>query len=505
MEAVQQHARSRPGSRGFAATLAWTIVGAVLPGAGYVAAGRRRLGLFVLLTLGLALAVGLGFLIAEKSLTLLLAELASRPTLLLVVGVGVLVLAALWIVVILTGHRMLLRKRAPLWQQIIGAAVALVLCATIAVPMTMASRDSFATYDLVRNVFADGDAVAASPGSTKTPINRADPWENKPRLNLLLLGGDSGPNREGMRTDTMIEASIDTHTGDTVLFSLPRNLQDAPFPVDNPLHDIWPNGYKGGSGSSALLLNGVYREAQDFHPALFPGNPDPGMYTLEGVIGEITGLPVDYYVLVNLEGFERFIDALGGIDIDVGPNRVPIGGLNEDGTPRPISKIGEWIPAGQQHLNGYQTLWFSRDRRDSDDYDRMRRQRCVINAVVEQASPVNVLTHYEELASTAEDVIDTDVPYQLFPALVELADQVKANPVRSLPFTDDVITTAEPDFDLIRQLVAQALVPPTAPSTSPTTEAPPTSSTTPPSSTPTSSSTATTDPTQAVAADSVCG
>jgi LCP family protein required for cell wall assembly len=226
------------------------------------------------------------------------------------------------------------------------------------------------------------------------------------------------------------------------------------------------------------------------------------MTTLRGVIGEITGLPVDYYLLVNLEGFERFVNALGGITIDVGPDRVPIGGLDINGNPQPDWKIEEWIPSGVQHLNGYQALWFSRDRRDSDDYERMRRQRCVINAIVEQASPSNVLANYMELASTVEDVIDTDVPYQLFPALVELGDKVKEHPIRSLPFTDDVITTAHPDFDLIRELVQQALDP------APPTTTPP--GTTPPSETPSGSptespSSSTPDPTVAVPADEVCG
>jgi LCP family protein required for cell wall assembly len=490
------------GDRTFGAALGWTVLGALIPGLGYVVAGRPKLGSFVLVVLALLLAFGIGALIWAKSMTLLIAEIASRPNVLISIGIGAVALALLWIIVILTSHRMLLPDRAPVWQQSVGGLVAVALCAAVALPSGIASRDSFATYDVITSVFADANDPAPAPGVTHVPIDRADPWKDRPRLNLLLLGGDSGPDREGMRTDTMIEASIDTHTGDTVLFSLPRNLQYAPIPEDNPLHDLWPDGYKCGSGSSACLLNGIYREAEDNYPSLFPGDPNPGMTTLRGVVGEITGLPVDYYLLVNLEGFERFVNALGGITIDVGPNRVPIGGLDINGNPQPDWKIEEWIPSGIQHLNGYQALWFSRDRRDSDDYDRMRRQRCVINAIVEQASPSNVLANYMELASTVEDVIDTDVPYQLFPALVELGDKVKEHPIRSLPFTDDVITTAHPDFDLIRELVQQALDP------APPTTTPP--GTTPPSETPSGSptespSSSTPDPTVAVPADEVCG
>jgi LCP family protein required for cell wall assembly len=214
------------------------------------------------------------------------------------------------------------------------------------------------------------------------------------------------------------------------------------------------------------------------------------------------GLDVNFYLMVDLEGFERLVDALGGIDINVGPDRVPIGGTDIDGNDQPEWAIEEWIEPGDQHLNGREALWFSRSRWRSDDYERMQRQRCVLNAVVDQANPANLLTNYLELAETAEDIISTDVPYQLFPAFLELADLVKAQPVRSLPFTNQVIVSSDPDFREIRDLVRAALDPaPTPPPTSaPTTTAPPT---TEPGETTTP--TTTTAPTQAVEADAVCG
>lgn len=484
--------------RSFHATLGLTVLGAVVPGSGFLASGRRALGLLVLGVVGLCLLGGVGALAYESNLTMLGAELAARPSILHVLGFVALALGLGWVIVIVASHLMVRPTTASWWQRGAGIGLVLVLCAAVLTPSVYTAETAWATRDFVEKAFP---SVPGDPNVPSGGIDEEDPWAGTPRLNVLLLGADSGDNREGLRTDTMIVASIDTRSGDTVLFSLPRNLQDVPFPRKNPLHDIWPNGYKGGSGSSTLMLNGVYREADENYPDLFPGDPDPGMTTLRGVVGEVTGLEIDYHVLVNLEGFERFVDALGGIDIDVGPERVPIGGLDFYGNPQPDSRIEEWIPAGQQHLDGYQALWFARDRRDSDDYMRMRRQRCVINALVEEATPTNVLTNYLELAATAEDTIRTDVPRQMLPAMVELAERVRSQPVRTLPFTDDVIVTADPDFRLIRQLVRTSLEPPAS-----TTPPPSSEPTTVPSADPTESATPTPtpDPTVAVLADEVC-
>jgi len=470
------------------------------------------LGFAVLAVLLTGFLSAVGVLLYESDPTMLGAQLAARPAVLDILGFVVLALGLAWVIVIVTSHLMLRPREVRGWQRGAGVCIVAVLCAAVLAPSIVVAQTAWATRDVVEKIFPSVAVDGPLPGLDPDD-EREDPWAGTPRLNVLLLGADSGEGREGLRTDTMIVASINTRTGDTVLFSLPRNLQDAPFPRSNPLHEIWPDGYKGGSGSSALLLNGVYREAADNYPALFEGVADPGMTTLRGVIGEILGLEVDYHVLVNLEGFERLVDALGGIDIDVGPDRVPIGGLDAYGNPQPDYKIEEWIEPGFQHLDGYQTLWFARDRASGNppsDYNRMRRQRCVINAIVEEANPANVLRNYLELASTAEDTISTDVPRQLFPSLVELAERVRTQPVRSLAFTDEVIVTADPDLPLIRRLVRAALDPP-----EPVDAPSPTTSPVAPTDTPTSSQptaepsetppTSTPAPTVAVAAAEVCG
>ncbi len=496
-------AQRAPGaSRSFGRALGLTVLGAVLPGAGFIAAGRRVLGTVVLAVLAIGVVFGVGILLVEPNPRMLAAELASRPTALNVLGVVVLAVALAWVIVIVSSHLMLRPRTAAGWQRGLGIAVVLALCAVVLVPSARVSQYAFATHDFVRNVFPSApDGEDGDDDQDQSAIDREDPWKGQDRVNLMLLGGDAGDGRDGLRTDTTMVVSINTQTGDTVLFSLPRNLENMPFPRSSPMHDYWPDGYDCGY-SNGCILNSIYGFGQT-HADDYPSNVvDPGAAALGESVGAALGLDIDYFLMVDLLGFERLIDALGGIDIDVGPERVPIGGTDFYGNDQPEWRIEEWIEAGEQHLDGRGALWFSRSRWRSDDYERMERQRCVVNAVVVQANPTNVLANYLDLASTAEDIITTDVPYQLFPAFVELADRVQQQPIRSLPFTDDVIPDrSDPDFGDIRDLVDVALDPP--PVAPPVTE-PPTSE---PSDEPTESAspTPTVDPTVAVAADEVCG
>jgi len=474
------------------------VLGAVLPGSGFVAAGRRFIGFVLLGIVGLGVMIGAGVLFVEHRPQVLAAEIASRPALLSVIGFGLLVAAAAWSAVIITSHLSLRPPSAPRWQRGVGLLLALALSAAVVSGSAWGARAAFATQDLVDKVFSD---VAVDATGNPVPVDRENPWEDRPRLNVLLLGADAGDGRDGLRTDTVILASINTTTGDTVLFSLPRNLEDVPFRKGSPLDKVWPDGFDCGY-SGGCILNAVYEQGERYADDFPAGVKDAGVAAVSDAVTGALGLDVDFFLMVDLGGFERLVDALGGIDINVGADRVPIGGTDADGNDQPEWAIEEWIEPGQQHLDGKQALWLSRSRWRSDDYERMERQRCVLNAVVDQANPGNLLGNYLELADTAEDIISTDVPYQLFPALVELGGLVQSQPVRTLPFTNDVIVSADPDFGQIRKLVKAALDPAPPPSTAapPTTTAPPT---TEPGAT--AAPSPTTDPAIAAEADTVCG
>src|SRR6185437_8487194 len=94
-------------------------------------------------------------------------------------------------------------------------------------PLLFAAKQASAGRALLSTVFGGNTHVAAVDG----------------RYNLLLLGGDAGSDRFGLRPDSMTLVSVDASSGRTVMFSFPRNLQNAPFPASSPMHRVFPNGF----------------------------------------------------------------------------------------------------------------------------------------------------------------------------------------------------------------------------------------------------------------------
>jgi LCP family protein required for cell wall assembly len=441
----------RRAPRSFGAALGWSVLGALLPGVGYLAAGRRRLGAVVL---GLFLVLVGAVVWLATAGRRFAARAAVDTDVLLWTTVGIGALAVLWATVVVTGYRMLLPRPTSAGRHALGGLLVAVLVAGIAGPAVLAGQFVITSRDLIDGVFADDRRSATVPD---TP----DPFGSKDRVNVLLLGGDGGEGREGVRTDTVIVASSDTETGETTLFSLPRNLEDLPFPADSPLRDVYPDGFDAGSESESLL-NAVYRNGPAAHPDILGPTDDPGADFLKLGVGEALGLPIDYYVLVNLEGFSRLVDALGGITVNVN-YYVPVNGI-----PDTRELPDAYIPPGpDQEMDGATALAFARGRFGLTDYDRMARQRCTIDAIVDAADPVTLLQRYQDLAATTEDIVSTDIPRDVLDDFVDLAFLVKDAGLRSVVFDPAVIDPAYPDYDKMRQLVQDAIEPPVAPPAEP--------------------------------------
>ena len=266
------------------------------------------------------------------------------------------------------------------------------------------------------------------------------------RYNVLLLGADAQDGREGLRPDSINVASVNAETGRTVLLGLPRNLQRVEFPQSSPLRDLYPDGYACEDG--ACMLNGIYTLGQD-HADLYDDDEDAGLRAMKEAVGETLGLEINYYALIDMNGFRSLIDAMGGIRLDIG-KPIPIGGIG--------SKISGYIQPGEnQHLDGYHALWFARSRAESSDYERMVRQKCVMSAMVEQLNPTTVATQFVELSEAGKDVVLTDVGTGHVSELAELALKAKDLPIASVNFAPPLITAANPDFDLIEQTTADAI------------------------------------------------
>jgi anionic cell wall polymer biosynthesis LytR-Cps2A-Psr (LCP) family protein len=110
----------------------------------------------------------------------------------------------------------------------------------------------------------------------------------------------------------MVVLSVDVETGRAALFGIPRNLVGVPLPPESA------GAFK--SGRFPGLLNALYVYAMG-HPRQFPGGDARGFRAVAGAVQELVGVALDGVIVVNLAGFVRLVDAIGGLWIDV-PKRL---------------------------------------------------------------------------------------------------------------------------------------------------------------------------------------
>jgi LCP family protein required for cell wall assembly len=426
--------RGRGSARRAAAIIGWTVLSAVLPGAAHLRAGWRRTG-FALLGLYAVLVAGVVAVALTADADLLGHALEWLGT----ISIAAIVFAVAWFALIVHSYVVLRPSELRAGGQVVTGVVAGALSVATAVPFTLAAQYAEVSRRAIDDVF---DTPTVFPQATAE-----DPWEGRDRINILLLGGDWQENRQGVRTDSINLASVDLRTGNTVVFGLPRNLENVRFPPGSPMHRRFPDGFRlppNPDGSREDLLFAVWEYA-DRHPELFGGRTGMGPEALKDAVGHTLGLKVDWYVLVNIWGFARIIDAIGGLTLTVEQD-VVFGKYNEG-----------LIKAGTRRLKGADAMWYARSRTHTDDFTRMRRQRCVLNALLEQADPATVLARFTQLAEATKGMFRTDIPRPMLKHLVPVAAKVKDAKVTALQFVPPLIHTGYPDWDKIRRLTRKAI------------------------------------------------
>jgi LCP family protein required for cell wall assembly len=425
-------------SQGIALRRGLVLIGfsALVPGTAQMAAGNLAVGKWaVRIWAGIIALLLFMALLAVPLRSFVIGLYANQITLTLLQW-GVLAYGIAWALLLLDAWRIADPRAMSRAGMIVSGVLALVL----ALGGTTVAWGASNIFGAQRSLFGD---VFGGGGNSQTQSGR---------YNILLLGGDAGAGRTGLRPDSMTVASIDAETGRTVLYSLPRNLQHAPFPADSPLHKLYPNGYYCAvkNLSDACLLNGIYTLAEN-HKSLFPGVKYPGVEATKATIEEILGLKINYWAMIDLKGFQKLIDAVGGITLDVG-KRVPIGSL--DGR----KGVFGWIEVGKnQHMDGFHALWFARSREYSTDYERMIRQKCVMSAMLKQLDPATVLTKFQALADAGKQIVATSLPSDQIGTMLDLAMKGKSLPMSSVSFTPPLIKPVSPDFAKIRQLVTDSI------------------------------------------------
>lgn len=299
------------------------------------------------------------------------------------------------------------------------------------------------------------DPPSSDPSSPVVSTTLPEPalWDGLERLNVLLLGSDVGDGRRGIRTDTMIVVSLDPESGDTAMVSLPRNFSGIDLPAGFGVWDCqcFPQ-----------LLNDLYFYAEE-NPELFPGAGEPGPRAIKATLGHLLDLEVHYFAMVGLDGFVGIVDALGGVEIDV-PNRIVDETYpHEDG----VTIENVVIEAGPQRLDGHLALAYARIRRHADDFARMNRQRCVLGAVIEQSSPLELLARYGSIAQVLKDHLITDIPQDRLVDFIDLLPKVSLDRVGVLHVDREYISGTDPgrtyyDEERIRAETQTLLADPTA-------------------------------------------
>jgi LCP family protein required for cell wall assembly len=222
------------------------------------------------------------------------------------------------------------------------------------------------------------------------------------RVNVLLIGMDSGAGRTTALTDTMIVASLDPIGKTVSMVSIPRDM------VDVPLAD--GRTFRGKINSLVSYVR--------WHPGKFPGAPD-GQTVLAGALGELLGLRIDHWAQVDMGGFIQVVDSVKGIDIQVRKGfcdpRYDDYGMN-----------GFGIKPGRYHMTGSQALAYARIRKAAgeSDFTRAGRQQEVIAALRDRIVRGGFLADPIAFLRSVGKTVRTNLPPQILAEYVAVTSEI---------------------------------------------------------------------------------
>ena len=293
----------------------------------------------------------------------------------------------------------------------VGLLVVILLVAVPHLAVHVYGASAFTTFERVFGGGATG-GPDDDPGSTGGPTPR--PQE---RVNVLLMGIDSGPNRTQALTDSLMVISLDP-VGQTVsMVSIPRDLVDVPL---------------GNGDTFAPKINSLLGYANR-RPTEFPQG---GTRALEDAIGALLGVPIHYYAKVDLAGFVTMVDAVGGVDIDVAR---PLSDANYGGF-----GVGPgWsVNVGPHHFDGANALAYARIRRapGENDFTRASRQQEVLIALRDRAvEGGNFVFSLPRLLEAVGDTVRTDLPRERLPEFGALAEEIGGDRATQVVMTSPMV------------------------------------------------------------------
>jgi len=202
----------------------------------------------------------------------------------------------------------------------------------------------------------------------------------------------------------MIVASLDPVGGTVSMVSIPRDMVDVPL----------PNGRKFAGKINSLVSYARH------NPRQFKGANGNGFDVLQGALGTLLGLRIDYYAVVNLYGFRNVIDKLGGVNVNV-----ERGFCDPTYTHFGFDR-GFSITAGKHHLDGWEALAYARVRHAAgeSDFTRAARQQEVLSGLRDRLVNGGFLDDPIGLLKSLSSTVQTNVPRRMVPDIVEWAKDV---------------------------------------------------------------------------------
>ncbi|MEK5235596.1 LCP family protein [Paenibacillus sp. FSL L8-0470] len=197
-------------------------------------------------------------------------------------------------------------------------------------------------------------------------------WTGKEPVNILLMGVDARGTSKGEipRSDSMMVVTLD--------------------PVRDRIHVF-------------SILRDTYTEIPEHGKNRINTAITYGPNTAMSAISDLLGIPIQFYVYTDFQGFIKLVDAVGGVDFYVEKN------MNYE------SKADKHeydidLKEGQQHLDGTTALQYVRFRHDAmSDYSRTKRQREFTNAIVEKMKSTTSIMKLPSILEEVSPYIDTNL------------------------------------------------------------------------------------------------
>jgi LCP family protein required for cell wall assembly len=284
-----------------------------------------------------------------------------------------------------------------------------------------------------------GSIVGAATGGEDP--GRDPVWGGKRYLNVLVLGFDSREgDRSPPRSDVFMLAQLDLQAKRINVVSIPR--------------DLWVTvpGYGEERINAAYPLG--WRQEQ----------PSAGVALVRRTVEQTFGVPIDYYIAVDFRGFQRVVDAVGGVDIDV-PYY-----LRDDEYPTEDYRAQTVVfYPGPQHMDGRRALQYVRTRHQDSDYGRRRRQEQLLVALFDRGKNIGIATRLPGALRSLAGAVQTNFTLEEQLALGRVALAMDRADI-GLYSVDETMTSGwttpggaevvRGNWPLIRDLIARAFARP---------------------------------------------